>query len=177
MTKTARLYGDSLYDLALEEGLDTKMLEEVEAVREFFRENPEYLKLLQEPSIAKEERIGLIDQAFKGQVEPYLVNFVKLLCERGLLIEYAGCAEEYLRRYDQDHGIVSAVVTSVLPLTKEQESALHAKLEQISKKTVRLTARTDPSLIGGLRVELDGKLMDGTVKERLSGISRRISEI
>lgn len=177
MTKTARIYGDSLYDLALEEGLDTQMCEEVEAVRTIFKENPDYLKLLAEPSIAKEERIGLIDQAFKGQVQTYLVNFVKLLCERGLLIEYAGCAEEFRRRYDQDHGIVSAVVTSALALDEVQKTALLSKLEQISKKTVRLTTRTDPSLIGGLKVELDGKLMDGTVKERLSGISRRISEI
>lgn len=176
MTNTARLYGSSLYDLAAEEGLVEELMEETSALRQIFRENPDYLSLLGEPSIAKSERISLIDTAFGGQLQKYLVNFIKLLTERGLLQEYAGCCEEYARRYDIDHNIAQAEVTSVLPLSKEQKDALLAKLEKMSGKKIRLTEKTDPSLLGGLRVELEGRLLDGTVQGRLGGISRKIKE-
>lgn len=176
MTATARLYGSSLYELAAEEGLTDVMMQQTDEIRQLFRENPDYLKLLSEPSVAKEERTGLIDTAFGGQAEHYLVNFLKLLCERGILNEYAGCCDEFTRRYNVDHNIAEASVTSAVALSKEQMEALKEKLEKISGKKIRLVQNTDPSVLGGLRVELEGKQLDGTVQGRLDGLSRRLNE-
>ena len=53
MTSTARLYGGSLYELAAGEGLADLLLEQTKEVREIFRENPDYVRLLAEPSIPK----------------------------------------------------------------------------------------------------------------------------
>ena len=78
------------------------------------------MKLLCEPSVPKTERTKLIEDAFGGQAERYLVNFMKLLCERNLLGEFAGCCEEFTRRYHADHGIAEAVVTSAVALSDAQ---------------------------------------------------------
>ena len=67
MTKTARVYGGSLYDLAAEEKLDGQIMEQMIAIRQIFRENPEYLKLLGEPAIPEEERLKMIEVAFGAQ--------------------------------------------------------------------------------------------------------------
>ena len=176
MTETARVYGGSLYELAQEEHLEEKILSEMKEIRALFRENPEYPRLLSEPSIPRKERIGLIDAAFGSQAEPYLVNFIKLLCEKNLLREFGGCQEAFQRRYYAAHNIAEAVVTSAASLSKEQEELLKKKLETMSGKTVVMELKTDPSVLAGVRVELDGKLFDGTVKGRLSELSRRISD-
>ena len=60
-------------------------MEQMIAVRQIFRENPGYLKLLGEPAIPEDERLKMIEEAFGGQAERYLVNFLKLLCERKIL--------------------------------------------------------------------------------------------
>lgn len=177
MTQIARLYGGSLYELAAEEQLTGVVMEQMNEVRQLFRENPDYLKLLGEPSIPKEERTGLIETAFGSQAERYLVNFLKLLCERNILAEYAGCCEEFTRRYNADNGIAEAVVTSAVALSEDQMAALKAKLEKISGKKISLIQKTDASVLAGLRVELEGKLLDGTVQSRMSGISRKLNEI
>jgi len=78
MMDTGRLYGDSLYDLAAEEKLTETLMEQLEMVAEVLKENPEYLTLLSEPSVAKAERLSLIDEAFGEQVHPYLLNFFKI---------------------------------------------------------------------------------------------------
>lgn len=176
MTETARVYGGSLYELAQEEHLEEEILSEMKEIRALFRENPEYPRLLSEPSIPRKERIGLIDAAFGGQAEPYLVNFIKLLCEKNLLREFGGCQEAFQRRYYAAHNIAEAVVTSAASLSKEQEELLKKKLETMSGKTVVMELKTDPSVLAGVRVELDGKLFDGTVKGRLAELSRRISD-
>ncbi|EJX01265.1 ATP synthase F1, delta subunit, partial [gut metagenome] len=108
MTQTARIYGGSLYDLAVEEKLTETILEQMEEVRRLFQEIPDYIRLLSEPSLPKNERTKLIDEAFGKEAEKYLVNFLKLLCERDLLREYAGCCEEFKRRYNVDHHIAEA---------------------------------------------------------------------
>lgn len=177
MTQTARLYGGSLYDLAAEDHRTERILEQMQQIRRLFAENPDYIRLLSEPSIPVAERIGLIETAFGVQAERYLVNFIKLLCERSLLREYADCCKEYVRRYNIEHNITEAVVTSAVPLSEAQMAALTDKLSALCKKTVSLTQRTDPAVLAGLRVELEGKQLDGTVSGRLAGISRKLDEI
>ena len=151
--------------------------EQMQTIRQLFRENPDYVKLLSEPSIPKEERTKLLDTAFGTEAERYLVNFLKLLCERGILGEYSGCCEEFTRRYNVDHNIATAVVTSAVALTDEQMAALKDKLEKISGKTVTLTQKTDPTVLAGLKVELEGRQLDGTVKSRLDDLSRKLNEL
>lgn len=177
MTQTARIYGGSLYDLAAEEQLTDTLLEQMQDIRQIFRENPDYLRLLMEPSIPKEERNGLIEEAFGSNAERYLVNFIKLLCERNILMEYAGCCEEFTRRYHVDHNIAEAVVTSAVALNEGQMKALKEKLEKLSGKQVSLVQRRDPSVVAGIRVELEGKQIDGTVQGRMSELSRKLNEI
>ena len=177
MTQTARLYGGSLYDLAAEEQLTGTIREQMEEIRQIFRENPDYQKLLAEPSIPKADRTKLIEDAFGTQAERYLVNFLKLLCERNLLGEYAGCCEEFTRRYNVDHHIAEAVVTSAVTLTAEQMETLKARLEKMTGKQVSLIQKKDPSVVAGLRVEIEGKQLDGTVQSRLSGISKKLNEV
>ncbi len=177
MTQIARLYGGSMYELAAQEQLTDTVLEQMQVIRQLFRENPDYVRLLSEPSIPKEERANLLEIAFGNEAERYLVNFLKLLCDRGILGDYAGCCEEYTRRYNADHNIATAVVTSAVALSDEQMAALKDKLEKISGKTVSLTQKKDPTVLAGLRVELEGKQLDGTVKSRLDGLSRKLNEL
>ena len=175
MTKTAGLYGGSLYDLAQEMDCVQEMQEQLEQIRSLFRETPEYVHLLSEPSLAVKERCGLLDEAFP-EANKYLLNFLKLLCERGLLWEFGGCCEEFTRRFRQDQGIASAVVTTAVALSADQLDALKEKLEAISGRKVQISTCVDEKIIGGIKVELEGREMDGTIKGRLNGISRMISE-
>lgn len=177
MTQAAKLYGGSLYDLAAQEGRSAAIKEELLEVRKLFFENPDYIRLLSEPSIPKTERTGLVEEAFGAQAERYLVNFIKLLCEKNLLSEFSGCCEEFVRRYNEDHGIAVAVVTSAVPLNAKQAEALRCRLETISEKKIELIRKTDASVLAGLRVELEGKRLDGTVQGRLAGISGKLDEI
>ena len=177
MTQTSRLYGGSLYDLAAEEQLTDVILTQMLQVRELFQENPDYMYLLKEPSIPLEERKGLIETAFGSQAERYLVSFLKMLCERSLLGDYAGCCDEFTRRYNVDNGIAEAVVTSAVALSDEQLEALKEKLEKVSGKRISLIQKVDASVLAGLRVELEGRQLDGTVNGRLAGISRKLNEV
>ncbi len=176
MSKAGDLYGQSLYDLAAEENLTDEILGEMEVVKGIFKENPDYITLLSEPSVPKHERLQLVDQAFDGSLQPYLLNFIKILIEKGLLREFSACQKRFRKSYNEAHGIADAVVTTAIALDEKELNLLKEKLEKISGKKILLKQKTDPSVLGGVRVDLEGQLFDGTVKGRLSELRRRVDE-
>lgn len=177
MTERAGVYGGSLYDLAAEEQLTEPIMEQLLVVKSLFRENPDYIRLLSEPAIKKDERIKLIDDAFGTSCEKYLSNFLKLLCEKGLLGEFEGCVTAYTKRFNADHNIAEAVVTSAVALSDAQLKALGEKLEKTSGKKITLINRLDPRVLAGIRVEIDGKQYDGTIAGRLDRMDKALNEI
>ena len=55
--------------------------------------------------------------------------------------------------------------------------ALKAKLEKVSGKKIHLKQKTDPMVLAGLRVEMEGKQLDGTVQGRISDITKKLNEV
>ena len=106
MTETARMYGGSLYDLAAEEGLEARILGELDEAVALFKANPDYLHLLSTPSIPKRERCGLLDEALRDQVHLYVLNFLKILCEKGAVRLRTGlpCALQSGTRHSGSNG-------------------------------------------------------------------------
>ena len=177
MTETARMYGGSLYDLAAEEGLEVRILGELDEVTALIKGSPDYLHLLSIPSIPKKERCALLDEAFRGQVHLYVLNFLKILCEKGTLRELPGCARAYRVRYNQAHGILEAVAVTAIPMTEEQTARLHEKLEAVTGKRIDLKTKVDPAVLGGIRLDIEGTELDGTVKNRLASLRSSIANV
>ena len=175
MTETAKMYGGSLYDLAAEEGLETRILGELDEVQQLLKQNPDYLRLLSTPSIPKKERCGLLDEALRGQVHLYVLNFLKILCEKGTLRELSGCARAYRIRYNQAHGILEATATTAVAMTEQQAKGLHEKLEKVTGRHIDLKTKVEPAVLGGIRLDIEGTELDGTVRSRLAGLRSSIA--
>ena len=175
MTEIARMYGGSLYDLAAEEGLETRVLDELDEAAKLIRDDPEYLRLLSTPSIPKKERCALLDEAFRGQVHLYVLNFLKILCENGTLRELPGRARAYRIRYNAAHGILEATAITAIAMTAAQTEQLRQKLETITGKKIDLATKIDPSVLGGIRLDIEGTELDGTVQNRLATLRRNIA--
>ena len=175
MTRTAKTYGGALYDLARSEQLDDAILQDVSGVMTVFDANPDYMRLLCTPSIPKEERRGLLEEAFGAAVHPYVLSFMKLLCEKGALRELSGCARAYRLRYNEAHGILEATAVSAVPLTAEQTRRLHEKLEKVTGRHIDLKTKVEPAVLGGIRLDIEGTELDGTVRSRLAGLRSSIA--
>ena len=174
VTEQSREYGEGLYALCAEEALSGDVLEELDVLNGSFKAQPDYLRLLSNMSLGREERLGILDRTLRGQVHPYVLNFCKILLEKGLLHEFSDCVKAYRARYLQDNGIVEASVTTAVPLDDGQRKKLMEKLSAMTGKQIVLKERLDPAVLGGVRLEMDGKRYDNTVQSRLTAIHRAI---
>ena len=161
MTKIGKIYGGALHELAAEEGLEAQMLEELEQVEQLFAAWPDYEKLLALPSVPKAQRCQALDEALRGRIQPYLLNFLKILTERA--------------RYNAAHGILEATAVAAVPLSEAQKTALTEKLNRLTGKTVQLAVKVDPACLGGVRLEMGGAEFDGTVQARLDALRRSLA--
>ena len=170
MTELAREYGDGLYALCEEENISKDVLEQPLMLQRLFREQPDFTRLLGNMSLSKDERVKILDSVLRGQIHPYLLNFLKILCERCALNEYDGCLAAFKTLYNQAHGIVEATVTTAVPLDDEQRARMAEKLSKMTDKLVVLNEKVDESLIGGVLLEMNGQRYDNTLKNRLKSI-------
>ena len=170
MTEVATTYGQAMYDLAREENLSKQLLDELTALSGSFEGEPEFIRLLSSPNIPKEERVRILDDSFRGKLHPYVLNFLKVLTEKGYMKHFTGCCRVYRQQYNLDHGIVPVTAYTAVPLSDELRRKLTAKLSTVTGKTIELDCRIDPETLGGVRLDFDGKQVDGTVRRRLEDI-------
>ena len=170
MTDAANVYGQALYELARDEGLAPQILEQLQVLADSFRQEPSFVQLLAAPSVPKQERCQVLDSTLRGRVHPYVLNSLKILTEKGYIRQFDRCCSVYKRQYNQDNGIMEVTAVTAVPLSDELRRKLETKLSAITGKTIDLTCRVDPGTLGGVRLDWDGKQLDGTVRRRLDDI-------
>ena len=170
MTDTSKSYADALFSLALETGTVFETLIALKEMRDGIYATEGALDLLASPSIPKDERCAVLEKAF-GDVQPeHVMSFVGVLVQHGYIRELNDCVEAYTALHDEHSRLSTAYVTSAVELTKGERAELIEKLSRKFNRTIHLECAVDPSLLGGLVVQVDGKVIDGSLKHKLQEI-------
>ena len=125
---------------------------------------------------ARSADVVLIDTAGRLHNKQNLMNELNKI-SRVVDRELPGCARAYRVRYNQAHGILEAAATTAVAMTEQQAKSLHEKLEKLTGKTIDLKTKVDPAVLGGIRLDIEGTELDGTVQNRLSALRRDIASV
>ncbi len=170
MTDIAKEYGAALFLLACEKNKKEEYGASLSKVREVFEENGEYLDLLSSPSIPLSERLSSLNKAFFEKFPEDVLSFLLLMCEKGRISSFFESEKAYRELLDASNRVMSAKVTSAVELLDTEKEKLKAKLEKVFNSVVNPEYFIDTALIGSLVVELDGKVIDGSLCRRLLDI-------
>ena len=170
MTTNSREYADALFELAVQGGVTKETSEGLETVVSALLQQPDYRALLASPAIGKEERLAALDTAFRGKIPEILLAILRMMVSRGHVSALTGMARDYEELARGYRGESVAVVTSAVPLREAEMVTLRAKLEKKLGRKITLQCRVNPDLIGGVRVEVDGRVIDGSIRNKLDEI-------
>lgn len=170
MTEVGSIYGESMYSLALEEGASDTIRQQLHALQHSFHQEPAFIRLLSTPALPKAERCRILDDSFRGSLHPYLLNFLKILTEKGYMRYFSDCCDAYTACYDRDNGIVRVTAVTAVALSQAQSDKLRDKLAQVTGKKIALHNRIDPAVLGGIRLDYDGQRLDDTLSHRLDAV-------
>ena len=109
------------------------------------------------------------------RLAPTMRNFLSLLADHRRLDQLGGIAEQYEKVLDQMMGRVRATITSATPLSAEDARAVVEAFERVTGRTVVTEQRVDPRLLGGLVVDIEGKIYDGSLRTQLETLAANIA--
>ncbi|MDR0943255.1 MAG: ATP synthase F1 subunit delta [Ruminococcus sp.] len=166
----ADVYAQSFFELAKESGVlpeTARELTEIAVVMEGF---PELKRLLTLPTITVPEKQDIITKVFGEHISELSANFLKVLAAKRRIGDFSKISVIFQKKYNRSQNMIDVFVTSAAELSDMQKEALSEKLTKKYNKTVKLHFVLDPSLVGGLVLEIDGKKIDGSVKTKLDEI-------
>jgi len=176
MTGRGREYASALFDVAIGDGCLDEVYEGLKTIKEVLDESEEFIELLMSPAIPKEERVQVVEQSFGGNVHEDLVAFMCVLTEKGHVRDIGECFEVFDEMYKMAAKKSTAVIRSAVELSSDAKERLIDKLQKMSGHLVEPRYIIDPSLIGGVIVEMDGRRIDGSLKTRLKEIKEVLEQ-
>jgi F-type H+-transporting ATPase subunit delta len=102
-----------------------------------------------------------------GWVGPVVVEFLELLLKKGRFGLLHAAAERYRELLEEERGIVRAKAVTAVRLTDLERVKLVEKLQIVTGKTVLMSETVDPAVLGGVLVQVGGKIIDGSVRSAL----------
>lgn len=141
-------------------------------------ESREKLKeVLQSPFLPLAKKKDLMDELLRTlSYRPKTARFINLCTENGRLEFLADILVFLPEHWNEEKGVSTFEVSSVVPLSESQKERLKAKLKQLEQKPVSLKFRTDPSLVGGLSVRRENIIYDVSIRGNLDRLKEKIIE-
>jgi F-type H+-transporting ATPase subunit delta len=165
-------YASALFDLAVEQNNVAEVEQDLEKFQQLYDLSPDLVRLVKSPVIAGDDQARALAAVLdKVGVGALTRNFFGLVARNRRLFAVPDMARAFKALAAKARGEVTADVASAHPLTDEQAQALKAVLKETVGKDVTLATRVDPSLIGGLVVKLGSRMVDSSLKTKLSNLS------
>lgn len=172
----ARRYARALLDAAGPQA--DAVLVQLEALVTFFEANHDVWVAVSSPAITRPTRLAALEAIFKsvGNVQPTLVNLLKLLTDRNRTSVLSVLAKQYRDLVDVSVGRVRGKVTSATTLGTDQLLAIKQSLEAMSQRNVVLETKVDPSILGGVVAQVGSRTFDGSLKRQLQDLGNKLTQ-
>ena len=166
MNEIASRYASGLYSIALEQNKVNVWQEEIKTIHKLFLENREFLDVLSSAFLPLNEKEEMLDNTLKG-VDPNVVNLIKLLVKNHRQRYILDTFQAYNSLANGLRGVKEGLIYSTYRLDDKTLEKIKQKIKEIEKCDVDLINIIDPTLIGGMRVVIDGHIYDGSIKSYL----------
>lgn len=171
--RLSRRYAKALFELALEERREDEVGQEIDRFLTAYS-GSSLPAVLNNPAFPLGGRKNIIIEVSRGlQLSPLAVHFLSLLLERDRLSYLPSVASRYRRLLDEKKGRVEAVVVAPDPLAAATLERMREALGKVSGKEVVPQQESDPGLIGGVVIQLEGKVYDGSVRTQIEKMRAR----
>lgn len=172
----AARYAEALFEFAKRHERLDETSAQLETLGELARRSAELRQLLINPGVDAPDKVALLGRLLGGWQEDVRA-FVELVLSFGRIEQLLEMVEALRRLMDEERGVVRVTVRSARPLDAALRGALVKTIERREGRHADLTEETDPQLLGGLQVLLEGRLLDGSLRSRLEGLRQQLKRV
>lgn len=163
----ARRYAKALLDIANERDILDAVSREVNAFNIGLQENPRFKLFLYSQDKSVKEKTTKLEEMLQDKVSNIFFNFLLVLLNKKREFIFAEIAREFQLMVDKYNKKTRASATTAVPLDEKSLSSLKATLDKAFALDVQLENKVDATILGGVIVSIDGKLLDASIRNQL----------
>jgi F-type H+-transporting ATPase subunit delta len=174
---SARRYARAVLELALERGHAEALRTELRAARQTLESHPDLRAPLLSPAVAAERKRDLVRRVWSASdgAAGLVARLLALLAERHRLALLPTIEQQFGQLWNAHRQVLTADVSSAVALTGEQLDALRGAIKARTGRDVEFQTHVEPRLLGGLSLQMGGRIYDGTVRAQLATLRARLT--
>ncbi|MFW5986458.1 MAG: ATP synthase F1 subunit delta [Halanaerobiales bacterium] len=176
VSKAAKKYGQALFAVAKENGKIDVFQKELKQILDLIKGNKEFRQVLYHKRILPQEKKKVIKEIFTDNSR-LILNFLFLIIDKHREDYLEGIIDVFNNLVKKEKQLIEVEVISAVEINKEDRKNLHKKLDQMLPGTIKIKNKKDPGIIGGLILKIGDYVIDGSIKNQLNLLQKRIEEI
>lgn len=173
-TAIAERYAEALFELAQEEDAVDRFADVLKDILETIGQYPDLGNILYHPVIKKEDKKEVLQRIFELQIPASVLQFLYLLVDKKREKILPDIATEYEHRRNALHQTVMAEVVTAIPMYKKTSTLLQKELETYLGQQVVMDCQVDESILGGIMVKIEDRLIDASVRTQLRELAQTL---
>ncbi len=173
-THVSRCYAQALFNVALSRSTVDIISSEITQLKSFNDKDARFGNFLDAPQVLTEHKIAMVKALFTTRLSPSLLSFLLLLIEKGRVDHLGEIAREFEKLVRTHKGLIRARVTTAVFLDEVYKKRLRDRLENLTGKKVEILYKIDHSIIGGIIVQLEHKVIDRSVRNVLDNLRHEL---
>ncbi|HAD23474.1 MULTISPECIES: F0F1 ATP synthase subunit delta [Kandleria] len=176
MDTVAERYAESLFALACEEDAISSYLDDMKLVDEVLESDPKIVQFFSHVLISDEDKCKLLDDSFSSSINKYVLNFLKLLVKKRRIRYIRDIVKSFIGLCNKKLGIEEGLVYTPYALSDEQLKDVEKAMSEKENKTIVLRQIIDESLIGGIKVQINTRVYDDSIKNKVEKLRSKLLE-
>lgn len=167
-SEAARRYAGALFDLAKDKGELASVAADLKTLEGMAADSDELSGVLASPAIARDVKVAaLVALAKKAGLGKAVTGFAGTMAENGRANELISASRAFDVMYADHRGVKRATATTATEMTADQRKRLEKVLADAVGSDVELTAKVDPTIVGGIQLRIGSTLIDASVASKL----------
>ena len=175
MEEIARVYSESLFEVAKEQGKLDRIRDELAEFASALEQNRELSVFFFSPYFSTEEKEEGLKRAVVD-ADPTLVNFLELLIEKHRMPVIFRVRRQFDALYDREQKRLPVEVTSAVALDDTVVRALEERVREQTGQNVQLESKVDPDILGGIVLRVGNSILDASIRHRLDQLRREVAK-
>ncbi|WP_054693584.1 F0F1 ATP synthase subunit delta [Syntrophomonas palmitatica] len=172
----ARRYAEAFFSIARDNNKIDEFQQELEKVVATIKEVDNLEDYLSHLLVPAKEKKDVINKVFAGHISPLTMNFIMMVIDKRRETYLEVITEEYKEMADESRNITKAELVAAKEVPEEEVKTLAEKLSASSGKTVKLQVKVDPALIGGVKIRMGDRIIDGSVAKKLEMLKTQLKQ-